>query len=222
MKIVALVFASVLLMSAIALKPEWGGSYKLWGALLGVYGGWSGFALYRMWNEGTLKAILTPRRGDFAIGAAAAFVLLLGSWLARARIAPPGSEAQAWLAYVYLLIGDPNVLQRSLLLTASLLLVATFEEIVWRVLVLDQLMQRLGARRAWPISALLYALALAPTAYTLRAEPLGYNPLLPLAALGCGLVWGLMGRLFGRLWPMAFSHMVFSYFSATQFRLPGF
>jgi membrane protease YdiL (CAAX protease family) len=187
-----------------------------------VYGVWSAYALYRMWDEGTLKDILIPRRGDFALGAGAALVLLVATWAARAYIAPPGSPQQAWLAYVYLLIGDPNFLQRSIVLSAAVLLVACFEEIVWRVLVLDQLMQRLGARRAWPLSALLYGLALAPTAYTLRAEPAGLNPLLPLAALGCGLVWGFMGRLFGRLAPIAFSHMIFSYFTATQFRLPGY
>jgi membrane protease YdiL (CAAX protease family) len=186
-----------------------------------VYGAWTLFALWRMGREGTLKPIFTLRRGDLAIGAATAAALLAGSYFVRSYLTPPGSEQQAWLAYISLLLGDPMAVQRSLLLTGALLTLAAFEEVVWRALVLDDLMQRFGARRAWPLSAVLYALSLAPSVYTLRAGPAGLNPLLPLAALGCGLMWGFMGRLFGRLPPLVFSHMVFSYFTVTGLRLPG-
>jgi membrane protease YdiL (CAAX protease family) len=141
--------------------------------------------------------------------------------MARSYLTPAGTEQEAWLAYVYLMPGDPSELQASLLLTGMLLSVAALEEVVWRAMVLDQLMQRFGERLAWPISAVLYATSLLPTAYTLQG-PAGYNPLLPLAALGCGLVWGFMGRLLGRLPPLMVSHMVFTYFAAAQFRFPGF
>ena len=86
---------------------------------------------------------------------------------------------------------------------------------------MGRVMQRYGDRRSWPLSAVLYSLSLLPTAFTLRG-PAGLNPILPLAALGCGLVWGFMGRLFGRLPPLIISHMIFTYFAAVQFRLPGF
>jgi hypothetical protein len=69
------------------------------------------------------------------------------------------------------------------------------------------------------VAAVLYAISLLPTSYSLAAIS-GPNPLLPMAALGCGLVWSFMGNMFGRLPPMMISHMVFSYFIATQFRLP--
>src|SRR5690606_9545040 len=155
------------------------------------------------------------------IGAITGLVLLVGSWLGRATITPAGSDEQAWVLYVYLMVGDPAVVQSSVLVILALLAIATLEEIVWRAMVLDQLMQRYGDRRSWPLSAVLYSLSLLPTAFTLRG-PAGLNPILPLAALGCGLVWGFMGRLFGRLPPLIISHMIFTYFAAVQFRLPGF
>ncbi len=220
MRIVLAVLAATVLTSAFAFRPEWGGSWQFFGTLSGVYAALAGWAVYRMWDEGIVGAVFKLKGGDFAIGALSALVLLLGSWLARQAITPAGSEQQAWLAYVYLMVGDPQALQHSILLTVALLLVAGCEEIVWRAFVLDQLMQRFGDRRAVPLSAVLYAVALLPTAVTLRG-PAGLNPLLPLAALGCGLVWGFMARLFGRLPPLMVSHMVFTYFSAVQYKLPG-
>jgi hypothetical protein len=55
----------------------------------------------------------------------------------------------------------------------------------------------------------------------MRAADAGLNPLLVLAALGCGLCWSFMARMFDRLPPVMVSHAVFTYFSATQFRVPG-
>jgi membrane protease YdiL (CAAX protease family) len=71
------------------------------------------------------------------------------------------------------------------------------------------------------LAALLYSLAHVPSVYTMRATDAGLNPLLVMAALGCGLGWAFMVRMFGRLPPAMVSHAVFTYFSATQFRTPG-
>lgn len=221
MRIIGLVLVLTALASGIAFRPEWGGTWKFWVTLLGVYGGLAAFAIYRMWDEGVLRDVFRLKGGDFALGALSALGLLVGAAVIKPLIAPPGTEQSAWLAYIYLVVGDPVELSRSVLMTLALLLIAGCEEIVWRALVLDELMQRVGDRLAWPLSAVLYAVAILPTAFLL-AGPAGPNPLLPLAALGCGLVWGFMANIFRRLPPLIVSHMVFTYFTATQFRLPGF
>ena len=219
MKLPLLVCAVVAATSAIAFRPAWFGSLWFWVSLLGCYGTLASIAIYRMWDEGLLRQIFTLRRGDFSLGVISGLVLIAGAWLGEMMITPVGSLEHSWRIYVQLLVGDPLELRRSIPLTLALLVIAALEEIVWRAMVLDSLMQRFGARRAWPLGALLYAISLLPTAYTL-AGPAGPNPLLPLAALGCGLVWSFMARLVGRLPPMIISHMVFSYFIASQFRLP--
>jgi membrane protease YdiL (CAAX protease family) len=94
------------------------------------------------------------------------------------------------------------------------------EELVWRSMVLDELTERFGTRRAWPLAALCYAITTLPTLYTLRYEPAGLNPLLVTAALGCGIVWSFLARLRGRLMPVIIAHAVFTYFSLVQFRGP--
>lgn len=221
MRIVLGVLLCTALGTAIAFRPEWGGTWKFWATIAGVYLALAAYALYRMWDEGILRDVFKLKGGDFAIGALSALGLLVGAELLKPYVAPPGTQEYAWLAYVYLMVGDPLALQQSFALTLLLLSIAAAEEVVWRALVLDQLMQRLGDRRAWPVSAALYSVSLLPTAFLL-AGPAGPNPLLPLAALGCGLVWGFMASMLRRLPPLIVSHMVFSYFTATQFRLPGF
>lgn len=219
MRLPLLVTAIVAMTSAIAFRPAWFGSAWFWLSLLGCYGALGALAIYRMWDEGLLRDVFALKRGDFSIGVVSGLVLLFAAWMGQTVITPQGSPQQMWLAYVHLLVGDPMELRHSIALTAALLVIAALEEVVWRYMVLDSLMQRLGARRAWPLSAVLYGVSLLPTAYTLGGVA-GPNPLLPLAALGCGLVWGFMGNMIGRLPPMIISHMVFSYFVATQFRLP--
>lgn len=221
MRVILGVLLCTALGTGIAFRPEWGGTWKFWATVFAVYTGLAAYAVYRMWDEGIVRDVFRVKGGDFAIGALSALGLLVGAELVKPFVAPAGSQEYAWLAYVYLVVGDPMALQSSVALTLVLLAITAAEEIVWRALVLDQLMQRLGDRRAWPVSAALYSLSLLPTAFVLEG-PAGPNPLLPLAALGCGLVWGFMATMFRRLPPVIVSHMVFTYFTATQFRLPGF
>lgn len=180
----------------------------------------SALALHHFWEQGTLLDRLKPRGGDISIGAVSALALLLASWLARSALAPTGTPRQAWLYRIYLQLGDPDVLQHSAMLTALLLFIAAAEEIVWRGLLLDLVSERFGTRRGWLLTTLLYALAICPTAYFLRDPSAGLNPLLPIAALGAGLVWGFLAGRLGRLTPVIVSHMAFTYFSAVQFRWP--
>ena len=177
------------------------------------------YAVHVLARDGVLVERLKPRWGDLSLGVVTAFVLLIASWGARATLAPQGSERQTWLWLVYLQLGDPEQIQRSLVMSSLLFLIAFAEEIVWRGLVVHELSERFGARRGWMFAAALYSLASLPTAYTLRSVA-GYNPLLVLATLGCGIVWTFLAVRTGRLVPGIISHMAFTYFSAVQFGIP--
>ena len=221
MLIVALVLIVLAAANGFALRPSLAGSTGMWLSLAGAYVVLSGLALYVMWNEGTLVDRLKPRWGDISLGAFTAILLLVASWGARSVLAPAGTAQNAWLLHIYLQIGPPERIQRSIELTLLVLLVPVLEEVVWRGLVLDRLTDRLGKRRAWPLAALLYALALLPSVFLLSDPSAGLNPLLVIAALGCGIVWSFMASISGRLPPVIISHMAFTYFSALQFRWPG-
>ena len=61
----------------------------------------SALALHKMWAEGTLLDLLTPRWGDLSIGAVSMMGLLFASWAARQILSPVGSPRQAWLFRIY-------------------------------------------------------------------------------------------------------------------------
>ena len=178
-------------------------------------------ALHKMWDEGTLLDLLTPRWGDLSIGAVSMMGLLFASWAARKILSPLGSPRQAWLFRIYLQLGNPEHLQRSTAYTLLILLICAAEEIVWRGMVLTELTQRFGRRKALPVSALAYGFATLPTLWLLRDPVAGINPLLLTAAVGCGLVWSFLAAQLGRLAPVVISHMAFTYFTIVQFHLPG-
>lgn len=220
MKRVVAVVVLLSLTYGFAFRESFVGSPAFLWALAVPYLLLTGLAVHHFWEQGTWLDRLKPRGGDISIGAVSALALLFASWLARSALAPAGTPRQAWLFRIYLQLGDPEVLQHSAMLTALLLLVAAAEELVWRGLVLDLVSERFGTRRGWLLTTLLYALTLAPTAYFLRDPSAGLNPLLPIAALGAGLVWGFLAGRLGRLVPVIVSHMAFTYFSAVQFRWP--
>jgi membrane protease YdiL (CAAX protease family) len=221
MKRAALAVVVIAAANAFAFRPEVAASPTFWLALALPYAALAGLAGYALWDAGTLRDVLRPKWGDLSVGAFVAAVLLIASWVGRSVVSPSGSERGAWLYRVYLQVGASEVLQRSVVLTALLLLIPFLEELVWRSWVLDELVERFGKRRGWPIAALLYALSLMPTAYFLADDRAGLNPLLVLAGLGCGLVWSFMAMFLGRLPPVIISHMAFTYFSTVQFRFPG-
>ncbi len=221
MKRVALCVVVASIAHALAFREAWLGSLWFWLCLGLPYAALSAVALHYFWDQGTLVDRLTPRWGDLSIGAVSALLLLFASLVGRSALAPAGTPRQAWLYRIYLQLGDPEVLQNSVAFTLALAAIATAEELVWRGLVLDALTARFGTRSGWILSTLAYALALVPTAYVLRTADAGPNPLLPIAALGVGLVWNYLAARFGRLSPVIISHVAFSYFTAVQFRWPG-
>jgi membrane protease YdiL (CAAX protease family) len=205
---------------AYAFRLEVAGTPWFWVALGVPYLLLAALAVYRLWDEGTLLDVLAPRWGDLSLGFMTAAVLLLATWGARAVLAPTDSPRFAWLFRIYAQVGDPDVVQRSVLYTAALLLIVTCEELVWRSLVLDELTRRFGTRRGWPLAALCYGVTAVPTMYTLRDPLAGLNPLLVTAALGCGIVWTFLASIKGRLVPVIIAHAVFTYFSLVQFGWP--
>ncbi len=220
MKYVALTCVLVTLAIGVAFQPEHAGTWYFWAPLVLVYGALSLVALFRMQQVGSLAEKLMPRRGDVALGAVIAGLLILGTWIGRSTLAPVGTPSHGWLLRLYLQVGNPETLQRSVKYTALLLLIPICEELVWRGLVLGELKHALGPRKAWPLGALLYALCHIPTVFSLSDPVAGPNPLVLLAAVGAGLVWTFSANQFGRLAPVIISHMAFTYFSAAQFRMP--
>ena len=205
----------------LAFHERFEGSPAVFYILAAVYALLCGVALHFFWDQGTLLDRLEPRWGDLSIGAVTMLLLVLTALLGRSTLAPAGTPRQAWLYRIYLQIGDPDVVQNSILLTLLLVFIAAAEEIVWRGMVLDQLSARFGPRKGWLLATLAYTLSVLPTCYVLRVTPAGYNPLLPIAAFGCGLIWSFIAGRFGRLPPVIVSHAAFTYLMTVQFRLPG-
>jgi CAAX protease family protein len=177
-------------------------------------------AVLQMRRDGTLSEKLRPRSGDLTFGALATVMLYMGSIAVRMFIAPKSSVREAWIMRIYLQIGDPELLQhRVVYISLAIALVAVLEEISWRGFVFSMLEERLGTRRAWPVTAGLYAAAHLPSVFLLRDPFAGPNPLIVIAALGCGLVWGLVVARTGRLPVALFSHALFTWCVAIQFPL---
>jgi uncharacterized protein len=206
---------------AFAMRPELAGTRALYLIVAAAYAALAAWALWEMWDDGTLVDRLSPRWGDLSIGVIVAMLLIGGSWAGRVMLSSSGTPRQAWLYRLYLQLGSAEEVQRSLLLIVLLILIPVLEEIVWRGMVLQHLTARLGPRRAWPLAALLYAFSVAPSVFTLADPIAGPNPLLFVAALGCGIFWTFIASRTNRLPPSIISHVAFTYFSVTQFRTPG-
>jgi membrane protease YdiL (CAAX protease family) len=178
-------------------------------------------AVVRAHRDGTLREMLRPMWGDVTRGVGGAIVLF-GATLAFTKLALAGTSREAWLARLYLQLGDPGKLRDNAWAVAGMLIsLAILEELVWRGLVTGLLAEVIGSRRAWVWAAVLYALAHLPVMWALRDERAGLNPVLPMAALAAGLVWGGMTRYFGRLPPAIVAHALFDWVVVVQFRLWG-
>ena len=220
MKLTLLTVALITAAMAFAFRIDVAGSPWFWAALGVPYLTLAALAVRKLWNDGALVDVLLPRWGDFTLGFMTAALLLLASWGARAVLAPAGSTRLAWLFRIYAQIGDTDAVQRSFVYTVAIFAIVICEELVWRSMVLDELTQRFGTRRAWPLAALCYGVTALPTLFTLRDPLAGLNPLLVTAALGCGIVWSFLASIKGRLLPVVIAHGVFTYFSLVQFRWP--
>jgi membrane protease YdiL (CAAX protease family) len=177
-------------------------------------------AVLRMKKEGRLAERLRPRSGDLTFGFVVALMLIFGAIAGQRILAPHGSVRVGWLMRLYQQIGDPDVLQQHMVgVSLAVVAVACLEEITWRGLVFPALEDRFGTRTAFPATAILYATAHLPTMFILRGPFAGPNPLVVTAALGCGLVWGLIVARTGRLPVAMISHSLFTLAVAIHFPL---
>jgi membrane protease YdiL (CAAX protease family) len=211
--------------SYFAFLPEWSGTWQLWALAAGPSVVLGAAALARASHEGLLREWLSPKSGDFTWGVSSAAGLFGVAWGLARVVAPVGSTREIWLASLYGQIGNPRVLQAHAPMVAAAIAVAALaEEVVWRGAVTRLLAERVGSRWAWAWAAGLYALAYVPTAWSLRApdgSSAGLNPVLPLAALGAGLLWGAMARALGRLAPGILAHALFDWAVLMMFPLWG-
>ncbi len=207
--------------SYLAFSPERSASVAFWAIALVPTAVLAVAAATWAHREDFLVEWLSPRWGDFTRGVLGAVGLFAAAWGVTRFIAPVGSPREIWLVSLYGQIGDPHVLQAHAPLVASAVaLAAIAEELVWRGTVTQLLAERVGSRAAWVWAAGLYALALLPTAWALRAGG-GLNPLLVVAAGGAGLVWGGMARAFGSLAPSILAHALFDWAVLMMFPLWG-
>ncbi len=173
-------------------------------------------------REGVLRGWLAVRAGDFTRGFVSSGVLFAGTWAFTRFVIGDKGPRVGWLARLYLQVGDPEELRKRVwLVVLAIVVAAVAEEIVWRGLVTALLAESLGSRRAWVWAAVLYSVAHLPTAFVMSDPNAGPNPLVPLAALGAGLVWGWMAQRYERLLPGIFSHVLFDWTVVMMFRLWG-
>jgi membrane protease YdiL (CAAX protease family) len=208
--VVVVVFAA----AGFALRLPEAGSSALWMGLGIPYAALTALALVRLRQKGLLARLMRFRPGDPSLGIVLGLFLLGAAWLVARYLLPSGSVERAWMLRIFLVAGDSSGLWASVLLLA----IVCAEEIVWRGWVQTELRETLGPRWGWVVAAVLYATAHTPTLVTLR-DPAGYNPLLVLAALGCGLCWGFLAERAGRIMPALFAHAVFSYLATRSFWL---
>jgi membrane protease YdiL (CAAX protease family) len=207
--------------SYLAFSPERSGSVAFWALALGPTVALAAAAAAWAHREDFLTEWLSPRWGDFTRGVLGAVGLFGAAWGVTRVVAPIGSPREIWLVSLYGQLGDPRVLQaHAPLVAAAVAAAAIAEEVVWRGTVTQLLAERVGSRAAWVWAAALYALALLPTAWALRAGH-GINPLLVIAAGGAGLVWGGMARAFGSLAPSILAHALFDWAVLMMFPLWG-
>jgi uncharacterized protein len=172
-------------------------------------------------REVLLREWLTPRWGDFTRGLFGAAALFGLAWAFVRLVAPVGSPREIWLVSLYSQIGDPHVLHaRGAAVAVAIVVSALAEEMIWRGLVTRLLAEKVGSRAAWVWAAVLYAAAYTPSAFVMTGGA-GPNPVLVLAALGGGLLWGAMARAFGSLVPSTLSHALFDWAVVMMFPFWG-
>lgn len=193
-----------------AFDPGRAGQPVVVGSIGALYALLALFALVRLRRRGELRESLRVVRGDISLAALVAGLCYGLGRVLLPLLAPHGAPREAWLLRVYLQLGELAANGR-LAVGLAVFGVAAMEEIAWRGLVLRTLEDAFGARRALLYTTLLYGLAHAPTVWLLRDPLAGLNPLLLLAALGCGLAWGALAVRAGRLVPSVLAHGLFTW-----------
>jgi membrane protease YdiL (CAAX protease family) len=190
-------------------RPEQAGTRRMLGLFSAAQLGLAAFAVTWLRHRGELRR-LRPARGDVTIGFALA-VVLYGIGYALSRLATsPASPIGSWLIRIYLQLGDP-VLTAALPVGVAVMMLGACEEIAWRGGVMTALGAVYGPARAWWLTALLQAVAYAPTVVLLADPVRGPNPVLVVGTLVVGLGWGWLVRHGVQLAPIVISHALLAW-----------
>jgi membrane protease YdiL (CAAX protease family) len=200
-----------------AFDPARAGQASMIGSIGALYAVLAVVAMVRLHRRGELLSRFRPMSGDMTLAAVTAGVLYGAGKIVQMALAGHGSPREGWIVRLYLQLGDTAASGRALV-GLSVFAVGALEEIAWRGLAMRTLEDAMGPRKALIYTTLLFGLAHAPTAWLLRDPAAGLNPLLVLAALGCGLVWGGIVLRTGRLLPAVIAHGLFSW-SVIEFPL---
>ncbi len=195
---------------AYAFSPERAGQPAMLLSLGAFYAVLAAAALYLLHAKGALARSFRPAWGDISLAAVTAGALHVGARIAASALASGASPRILWVRGIYEQLGDPTVLDHTLV-GLAVFTVAALEEITWRGLVMGSLQRVARPWRAATITSILYAAAHLPTVALLRVPGVGFNPLLVLAALGCGMVWSALVLRTGRLLPAVLAHALFSW-----------
>ena len=224
LRVVMLVVLAAAVASAVsyAFEPERAGQPSAMVALGVTYGVLAACALVFAWRTGRFKAWLMPRFGDLSIGFFSALVLFGLAYGFVKLVTMHHSPRAAWMAHLYLQLGETKPLRlHQAWVGVGIAVAAILEEIVWRGWAKSLLDDLVGLRAGWIAAAVLYALAHLPTIWALGDSSVGPNPIVFIGALGAGLVWSAMARVFVRLWPSIVCHALFDWAVLMMFRLWG-
>lgn len=197
--------------------PSNAGSGRILLAIGGLYAVLCVGALRWLRSARLLKLRLMPKRGDITLGFLLAAGLYGGAALFHGVVTPRASERHAWMMRLYLQIGELQpgyadvTVGVSMLTGLGVMVVAALEEVTWRGWVMQALARPYGPRPALWMTTGLYTVAHLATLQLLRDPDAGLNPLVVIAALGCGLVWGLVATVSNRLPVAVCSHALFSW-----------
>ena len=137
--------------------------------------------------------LLRPSVRSVVVGAVVGWSMAAATYLLYPVLARALPFMRTDLARLYASFRAPPLIIAAL----ALVPVIAGEELVWRGVVQTELVRRLGPWRGIPLAALAYAVAHAP---------LG-SPVLVVAALSCGIVWGALRAATASLLPGLLAHV---------------
>jgi len=201
-------------------RPELAGKPTLYLWLCLTQLPFAALAIYFLWRRGDLGRFLKPKPGDVLRGVSVAGALTIAIWAGRTLLMPHGSPGEAWLARLYIHLGNPLELERIGWVTFVVVMGAILDELIWRAWLQPLLVKRLGAGLGVGATALGYTLGALPSCFLLADPAAGLNPLVLIVALATGLTWGYVAHITGRVIPTMVAHTTLAYFTLLQFR-PG-
>jgi membrane protease YdiL (CAAX protease family) len=150
----------------------------------------------------SVRASLRPTIRDVVVGSAIGVVLVVGTHLGYAVLAPhlPGLGADVARLYGVAAVTPARL--------AVVILIAVAEELLWRGLLLDALQQRRWLR--WPVAGLDVPGVLVAAVVYGAAQAGPRSAWLVVAGVGLGVVWGLMGLRSRGLWMPMVAHLVWT------------